>query len=113
MTKPMRKHIVTLMAGLLFCSAAPAVVMPNLTRNRQAEADRWADSVYASLSERQRIAQLIFPKVVPTQGDASKATIRRLIQREAAAACSLPKALLPTISKWPRMPSRWPKCRCL
>lgn len=82
MTKPMRKHIVTLMAGLLFCSAAPAVVMPNLTRNRQAEADRWADSVYASLSERQRIAQLIFPKVVPTQGDASKATIRRLIQRE-------------------------------
>ena len=71
--------------------------MPNLTRHRQAQADHWADSVYASLTERQRIAQLVFPKVVPTQGDASKATIRRLIQREGVAASCLPKVLQPNM----------------
>ncbi len=80
----MSKHIVSFLSSLFVAStvAASASVMPNLTRHRQAQADHWADSVYASLTERQRIAQLVFPKVVPTQGDASKATIRRLIQRE-------------------------------
>lgn len=80
----MSKHIVSFLSSLLVAStvAASASVMPNLTRHRQAQADHWADSVYAALTERQRIAQLVFPKVVPTQGDASKATIRRLIQRE-------------------------------
>ena len=80
----MSKHIVSFLSSLFVAStvAASASVMPNLTRHRRARADHWADSVYASLTERQRIAQLVFPKVVPTQGDASKATIRRLIQRE-------------------------------
>ena len=81
-TKPMSKHIVSfypLICGPrllhlhLLCRILPATVRP---------ATIGPILVYASLTERQRIAQLVFPKVVPTQGDASKATIRRLIQRE-------------------------------
>ena len=41
-------------------------------------AKRWADSVYSTLSERQRVAQLVCAKVVPTRGSESRAVIKRL-----------------------------------
>ena len=53
----MSKHIVSFLSSLFVAStvAASASVMPNLTRHRQAQADHWADSVYAALTERQRM----------------------------------------------------------
>ena len=54
--------------GLAGGFAAQAAV-PNLAKDRIAEASHWADSVYSTLTERQRVAQLMFPKVVPTKGE--------------------------------------------
>ena len=65
----------------VICAVQSWGYVPNLERGRQEAADRWADSVYSTLDERQRIAQLMFPKVVPTQGEASRKTIRRYIER--------------------------------
>ena len=42
---------------------------------------RWVDSVYNSLTEQERIGQLVFPKVVTTQGANTKATLRRLVEK--------------------------------
>ncbi len=42
--------------------------------------NRWVDSVYNSLSERQRIGQLVVAKIVPTQGATTRATIDRLVK---------------------------------
>ncbi len=44
------------------------------------EARLWADSVYNTLTEKQRIAQLVFPKVDPRGGANSKALIRKLVE---------------------------------
>lgn len=43
------------------------------------ECERWADSVFATLSERDRVAQLIFPKVAPRQTEAARAAIHRYV----------------------------------
>lgn len=40
---------------------------------------RWVDSVYNHMSERERVGQLIFPKVVPTLGANTKAQLKKLI----------------------------------
>ncbi len=50
------------------------------TRADEAACNRWVDSVYKSLSPRQRVAQLFFPKVVPTRGDVSRASLRSLVK---------------------------------
>ena len=57
-------------------SAAPAPRDAEQTRLEQAR--KWADSVYNTLSEKERVAQLFCVKVVPTQGAKSEAAIRRL-----------------------------------
>lgn len=75
-----QRHALALLC--LSAAVAGSAATTNIERNRQAEAERWADSVYNTLSERQRVAQLVFPKVVPTQGENSKAALRRLIQTE-------------------------------
>lgn len=64
---------------ILTISFAANAVTPNFERDNLAKADRWADSVYSTLSLRERIAQLLFPKINPAQGQASKAAISRLI----------------------------------
>lgn len=69
----------TLGLFILTTSFAAHAVTPNLERTNLAEADHWADSVYSTLTQRQRIAQLVFPKINPAQGQDSKATISRLI----------------------------------
>lgn len=54
---------------------------PRLEQNTDMIAcNRWVDSVYNSLNERQRIAQLVFPKVVTTQGATTKSALKRLVQ---------------------------------
>lgn len=45
-----------------------------------AACERWVDSVYSSLTPRQRVAQLFFPKVVPTRGDVSRSTIKNFVK---------------------------------
>lgn len=44
-----------------------------------AECRRWVDSVYNSLTLRQRVAQLVFPNVAPDQGQSSRAAIKRYV----------------------------------
>ena len=55
---------------------------PTLTElTRQQACSLWVDSVYATLSDRERVAQLFIPVVDPKDGDASRAVIRNLVQR--------------------------------
>lgn len=63
-------------------SLAAQAALPNLAKDRIAEATHWADSVYNTLTERQRVAQLMFPKVVPTKGEKSKAAIIREVKTD-------------------------------
>lgn len=44
------------------------------------ECREWVDSVYNSLDQRQRVAQLMVPNVTPAQGKASEATISKLVK---------------------------------
>lgn len=44
------------------------------------ECHEWVDSVYDSLSERQRVAQLVVAHLSPEQGAASKAQIKKYVQ---------------------------------
>lgn len=69
-------------AAMLLGSLSAAAVRPNIEKGREADANRWADSVYATLTERQRVAQLLCCKVVPTQGVNSKAAITRLVKTD-------------------------------
>lgn len=69
-------------AVMLTAGIGAGAVRPNLEKGREAEAARWADSVYATLTERQRVAQLMCCKVVPTQGVNSRAAITRLVKTE-------------------------------
>lgn len=76
---PILKKFAVLSAALALTLTAVAQNGPlsSLTRTPQCRA--WVDSVYNSLTERQRVAQLMCPKVVPTQGATSKAAIKRLV----------------------------------
>lgn len=58
-------------------AAAPATVSGQVTP-RAEQARRWADSVYNTLTDKQRVAQLFCVKVVPTRGAESETVIRRL-----------------------------------
>ena len=79
----MSNYLLRISTSIIFTSAlAAGAVTPNIERSQRAQADRWADSVYATLSDRERIAQLMFVKVVPTQGDASRATVRRYFETD-------------------------------
>lgn len=70
----MRNYLLTL---TLLCSVVCSAT--NIERGRLAAAKAWADSVYSTLSERQRVAQLVFATVNPTQGEASKTTLKRVV----------------------------------
>ncbi|MDE6120546.1 MAG: hypothetical protein K2F63_02005, partial [Muribaculaceae bacterium] len=72
----------TLVALLSGISAGAFAVVPNLERNLPDSADRWVDSVYNSLSERQRVAQLVFGKIDPTKAESAKAAIRKQVQTD-------------------------------
>lgn len=76
----MRKLIVTVAMAAI---ASLTVVWAHPTRlvsNADMEAcNRWVDSVYNSLTLRQRIAQLMFPKVAVNQGANTRAVIKRLV----------------------------------
>ena len=83
-------------ASLLVMTASVCVVAGAATKNAShpttkhltnfakkfdtAACERWVDSVYSSLTPRQRVAQLFFPKVVPTRGDVSRNTIKNFVK---------------------------------
>lgn len=61
--------------------AGASAVKPNLEKKVDTPAcDRWVDSVYNSLSERQRVAQLMCPKALPYLTPENKANIKRLVE---------------------------------
>ena len=56
-------------------------VKPNLEKTEAAgAAERWVDSVYNSLTERQRVSQLVFPTVNPKAGASGKTVIKKYVQ---------------------------------
>lgn len=52
------------------------LIEDNLTR----QGEQWVDSVYNSLSEEQRVAQLFIPHLVINDNEAGRATIRRMVK---------------------------------
>ena len=77
------KSVRTLCATLALTAAVSAVAaVPGIERKNQAAAERWADSVYNTLTERQRVAQLMFPTVNPADGEASKNVIKRYVSTD-------------------------------
>lgn len=62
---------------------SPAAVMKAA---QSPEARAWADSVYATLTERQRVAQLMCPKVVTARGANTLAQVRSLVKNEGVGA---------------------------
>ncbi len=57
-------------------------ISPNLEKNCEKEAELWADSVYNTLSDRQRVAQLVFPKIVPGTTLKSKEAVQNLVGKD-------------------------------
>ncbi|MDE6320961.1 MAG: serine hydrolase, partial [Muribaculaceae bacterium] len=67
--------------ALTLCGCCIQAVTPNFIKNADREkCDRWVDSVYNSLTPRQRIAQLIIANVFPNKGEASRRNISLLVK---------------------------------
>lgn len=70
--------VIAIVASCLNVEAkAPDILAPD----SESACARWVDSVYNSLSARDRVAQLICPKVAPNQGVKAKEDIRRYVGR--------------------------------
>ncbi len=76
----LRKPVLVL-AAILTAFSVSAVKTNFVKKADMKAAQRWVDSVYNSLSERQRIAQLVFPKFIPTQGQNSVETLKKLVEK--------------------------------
>ena len=73
------KSLAAVIAAITFAAVTATAVTPAIIKRTDTKAcERWVDSVYRSMSDRQRVAQLVFPKVVPTHGANSRAVIKRL-----------------------------------
>ena len=46
------------------------------------ECVHWVDSVYASLDERERVAQLVIAHITPEPSAANKATVKKLVGKD-------------------------------
>ncbi len=77
----MVRKLISCLSAALIAFGAFAGETNLIKKAGRAECDRWADSVYNSMTERQRIAQLVFPKVGPGYGDNSKAQIKRYVAK--------------------------------
>lgn len=73
-----------LLIFILSVMALPAMAITPALLNikSKTECSRWVDSVYNSMNERERVAQLFVPTVNPRNGDTSKAIIKRYIKIE-------------------------------
>lgn len=79
MPKILKQLSVIAIASLPFLASA---ITPNIERANKDAATRWADSVYNTLTERQRVAQLYFPKAIPTNTSTAKAAIQKYVATE-------------------------------
>ncbi|MDE5555926.1 MAG: serine hydrolase [Muribaculaceae bacterium] len=72
---------VKLVLALAVCSATLLSVASPLARQRLKDDDcvRWVDSVYNKLTPRQRVAQLVVPKIAPDQGQAARNAVKRFV----------------------------------
>lgn len=78
----MKKRIITVFSVMMLTVGLMFAVKPNLVKNGDGSAcEKWVDSVYKTLTLRQQVAQLMFPKVVPTQGEISKKTIKNYVEK--------------------------------
>ena len=75
----MIKHLIIATCALAAMMPAQARETNMMQRTDSRACERWVDSVYNSMTERERVAQLIFPKVVPALSQSSKANIKRLV----------------------------------
>lgn len=66
--------------SVLFSLNANAITPTNLRQNDNPQRDKWVDSVYASLSARQRVAQLFIPMINPADDNNSETVVRRHIE---------------------------------
>ena len=95
----LKKIYIPALVALVALVAAAAVASPRPAGGKNAispaavmkaaqspEARAWADSVYATLTERQRVAQLMCPKVVTTRGANTLAQVRSLVKNEGVGA---------------------------
>lgn len=78
----MKLILFTLWLALSIYNNAVAQPSPILAATLTPECQKWVDSVYNTLSERQRVAQLVFPKVAPNQGEASRRQIRTYVSED-------------------------------
>lgn len=73
----MRLKLILPAMAMTVVSLAAVAVRPNLVSRGETRAcERWVDSVYDSLDERQRVAQLFCPKIDPRRADARQAARR-------------------------------------
>lgn len=74
------KRLLAGVAVTLSCLGGARAAQPFNAVVETDECRAWVDSVFRSLTPRQRIAQLFIPVVDPTGGDVSKATIKKFVQ---------------------------------
>ncbi len=77
--------IETLIMALVQITGAVCAVPDQSPLHQQVstpECQQWVDSVYSSLSERERVAQLFVAHVTPMTTEANKATIKKLVEKE-------------------------------
>lgn len=72
--------LATLALVLTTISSVGKISRPHMFDGREKAARLWADSVFNSLSREQQVAQLMFPKFIPTRGDVSRATLKYWVQ---------------------------------
>lgn len=77
----MFRLIITLVIAATACLGASCHPTGFDTRTDRAACDRWVDSVFATLSQREKVAQIVFPKALPVRGADSKAAIRRYVEK--------------------------------
>jgi beta-glucosidase-like glycosyl hydrolase/CubicO group peptidase (beta-lactamase class C family) len=78
----MRKRA-TFVGLLLAAVMSVQAVTPNMIKNSDQKAcQEWVDSVYKTLSLRERVAQLVFATITPTQGAASKSSIKTFVEKD-------------------------------
>lgn len=94
------RRIIFAMAVPALIAGASAFASPKMPRHSHARftpsavmraaespaARQWADSVYNTLSERERVAQLMCPKVMTNGGANTRAALRRLVQEQGVGA---------------------------
>ncbi|MDE6369779.1 MAG: glycoside hydrolase, partial [Muribaculaceae bacterium] len=67
--------------SIVACSATILSIASPLSRQRLKDdaCVRWVDSVYNKLTPRQRVAQLVVPKIAPDQGQAARTAVKRFV----------------------------------